>query len=409
MRTQSVKFLRSDNGRLFMFRYGDGCLYCLPLERGSSSEPIKVIDDVSPGFSLWSEGGMIYLLCSSGKNVILCLYRDGKWMSRPLFEQPDGGFSHIAFLSFKDTMHLIYSVNQNGAEILFIRSAKGSSWGYPVSLGDIIPFPETPFYIGRENESTVRIYFRTSEGEIKYRIFSLGDGNLSETLDFLSVSMPFRDISILTEKDGCHIIYLVRGQFSSQLIYKGIKGRSSSKAKLIWEGQLSGSCSLMKNNGRLYALIYDRTKCYAAFSDDNGSVFSAARNIGVSPGSSCVKAEYTDFHGSPFLADEIPSDISRLSFPVTDDIYPSFIPAGTAKETQKSRDEPSGGVKAEELARKITELNGLLSKRNDELASATASWKARYDALMKENSALKAELDSLRSAAPDAQTPQSES
>ena len=112
MRTQSVKFLRSDNGRLFMFRYGDGCLYCLPLERGSSSEPIKVIDDVSPGFSLWSEGVMIYLLCSSGKNVILCLYRDGKWMSRPLFEQPDGGFFHIAFLSFKDTMHLIYSVNQ---------------------------------------------------------------------------------------------------------------------------------------------------------------------------------------------------------------------------------------------------------------------------------------------------------
>ena len=248
--------------------------------------------------------------------------------------------------------------------------------------------------------------------------------------------MPATDISVLTGENECHILYLVKGPFSSQLIYKGIKNASSSKVKIIWEGQLSGSCSLLKNEGRLYALIYDRTKCFAAFSDDNGYNFSIPKNLGVRMGDSCLKAEYTDFSENSFFADEIPTDISDFSFPITEDIFPSFIPkqnenrempqkqnmfsgnvvsgnmpsqsmrqgnmaqANMFPENMMSQNTPKNPSESRiaELNERINELSGLLSKRNDEIAAISSSWKLKYDALLKENTALRTLVEKSQSA-----------
>lgn len=397
MRTQNIKFLRTDKGRLFMFRYGGGSIYSKILVKGVPSSSVKVAEGVSPVFSVWNSDSMVYLICLSAGGVTLCLYRDGKWVSRILSGKTEDEFSSISFLSSGDTLHLVYSLDQGVSHSLCIRSAKGDRWMAPVKIDDVIPFGETPFYIGRESRSTVRLYYRTTDRDIKFRIFDLTNGSISPCMDLISANMPCTDISVLTEKNESHILYLVKGPFSSQLIYKGINGTSPSKAKIIWEGQLSGSCSLLKNDGRLYALIYDRTKCFAAFSDDGGNSFSAAKNLGVRMGDSCRKAEYTDFFENTFLADEIPTDISDFTFPVSSDIFPAFIPSEGIEERPAVRQMsapaspqfrvPEGNIN--ELNEKIKELNSLLNRRNDEIAAITASWKAKYDALLRENSALK--------------------
>ena len=479
MRTQNIKFLRTDDGRLFMFRYGGGSIYARILYKNMPSPSFRVIDNVSDVFSIWYCDGRVYLLCLSDEGATLCLYANEKWTARLLSGRTEDSFSKMSFLSLGDSIHLVYSVNGG----LYIRSGRGSRWSVPVKIDEAVPFSETPFYIGRENSRNVRIYYRTSDKDIKYRTLNLESGELSERLDLLSANMPCIDVSVLTEENETHILYLVKGPFSSQLIYKGIKNASSSKARIIWEGQLSGSCSLLKNDGRLYALIYDRTKCFAAFSDDSGHNFSAAKNLGIRTGDSCLKAEYTDFSGQSFCADEIPTDISDFSFPVTEDIFPSFIPRGgdvqnhgpsfnrspnmmvgnqpsqnsssmaemsvmsgisgmagmpgmaasgangpsamnggsagnmgnmgnqenmngfrpSSRNPQtisdgnmsfmdKSPQKPSSDPRIAELSERINELNSLLSKRNDEIA-ALSSWKMRYDALLKENSSLKARME----------------
>lgn len=437
MRTQNIKFLRTDDGRLFMFRYSGGSIYAKILYKNVPSQSLKAADNVSPIFSVWSFDNLVYLICLGNTGVTLCLYRDGQWVSRPLSRNTDDEFSKMSFISLNDTAHLVYSVRQGDFHSLHIRSAKRDQWGMPLKIDDMIPFSETPFYIGRENRNTVRIYYRTTEKDIKFRRFNLESGSLSERYDLISANMPATDISVLTGENECHILYLVKGPFSSQLIYKGIKNASSSKVKIIWEGQLSGSCSLLKNEGRLYALIYDRTKCFAAFSDDNGYNFSIPKNLGVRMGDSCLKAEYTDFSENSFSADEIPTDISDFSFPITEDIFPSFIPKQNEnREMPQKQNMFSGNVaggnmpsqsmrqgnmaqanmfpenmmsqntpvknpsesRIAELNERINELSGLLSKRNDEIAAISSSWKLKYDALLKENTALRALAEKSHSA-----------
>ena len=51
-----------------------------------------------------------------------------------------------------------------------------------------------------------------------------------------------------------------------------------------------------------------------------------------------------------------------------------------------------------ELNERINELSGLLSKRNDEIAAISSSWKLKYDALLKENTALRALAEKSHSA-----------
>ena len=229
---------------------------------------------------------------------------------------------------------------------------------------------------------------------------------MTEAENLLATSMPCYDISILTKNDESHILYLAQGMYSSQLIYKGIKSGRQIKARVIWEGQLSGSCLLFCNNGRLYALMYNENNVYAVHSDSENIYFSTVKNLNIRLNSSCVKSEYIDFSSdNMFSSDELIVNTNDNSFPVTDDIYPQFIPENqTVQSIPQQKTSPINSLQAAEYEKQISsmndrlgELSSTLAKRNEEIATLSARWRMKYEALSKENETLKNRISKITS------------
>ncbi len=416
MQTQSIKAIRTNDNRLFIFYHSSGSIFCRQIDTDMSENTVKIMDNVSPGFSLWADMSGIYLLLGGMGGIHLCYYNFVRWVSRPMSKDFDPNCTKLSFFSMGESVHLLYSVKDSaGNEGLYARSMKKENWSAPSKIADIMPFHSSPYFTGRESPDKVRVYYRLSDKTIRFRTLSLTDGSVSEAENLLATNLPCSDISILTKGQDCHILYLAQGMFSSQLIYKGIRAGVQSRAKVIWEGQLSGSCSLFLYDSRLYALIYNDAKSYVMYSDEGGKAFSSAKNLGSGITPSCLKAEYMDFCGfDSFAADETIIDISSLTFPVISDICPSFIPRKTAAPSQRPepdavrKDTSLRAAEYEEqlssMSSQLSELSKTLAKRNEEIAAVAARWRAKYNSLMKENETLRARISqprevSLRTAA----------
>lgn len=404
MQTQSIKAVRTKDNRLFLFYHSSGSVFCRQIDKDMSESTVKIMDNVSPSFSLWSDQNGIYLLLGSMGGIHLCRYNYSRWVSRPMSRDFDPNCTKLSFFTFGEAVHLLYSVKDgSGNEGLYVRSMRKENWSSPVKIADIMPFRSSSYFTGRESPDKIRIYYRLSDKTVRFCTLNLTDGSISPAENLLATSLPCLDISILTRGRDCHILYLAQGMFSSQLIYKGIRDGVQSRAKVIWEGQLSGSCSLFLYNSRLYALIYNDSKSYVMYSDESGRSFSSAKNLGSGITSSCLKAEYLDFHGfDSFAADEAIIDVTAMTFPVISDIYPSFIPNKAAAEPQRTEDAPvrnDSSLRAAEyeeqlssMSSQLGELSKTLAKRNEEIAAVTARWRVKYEALMKENEALRARI-----------------
>mgnify|MGYP005810984105 CR=1 FL=1 len=405
MYSQNIKAIRTKDGRLFIFYYSEGSLFFSKVQKGSPATTEKIIENISPMFSLWCSDNGIYLLLSGNQGVVLCFYNYSRWVSKVIARDFDDNYSKISFFTSGDSVHLLYSVKDacSGGEALYVRSMKKENWEHARKISDIMPFHSTAYFIGREDNNSVKIYYRISDKTVRYCSLNLSDGSLSESENLLATSMPCSDISIFTKNNESHILYLAQGMFSSQLIYKGIKAGKQIKARVIWEGQLSGSCSLFCFDGRLYALIYNERKVYAMYSDAGNVSFSLAKDLGAKINSSCMKSEYLDFtSGGSFSANEVIINTSENSFPVIEDIYPSFIPNAQTLPDNSAIEKPaehSLNLKAAEyeeqlaaMSDQIGELSKTLAKRNEEIAAVSARWRMKYDAVIRENELLKSRI-----------------
>ena len=408
MYSSNIKTIRACNGMLFVFYYSQGSIFFVKIHKGSSSAPIKIADNTYPMFSVWCTDNGIYIMFNGDQGTVLCFYNYSRWVSRIIAKDLGESCSRISFFTDGESVHLLYSIKNinSNTESLFIRSMKKDKWEQPKKVSDIMPFPNTPYFIGRENNDKIKIYYRISDKTIKYRSLNLCDGNMTEAENLLATSMPCYDISILTKNDESHILYLAQGMFSSQLIYKGIKSGRQIKARVIWEGQLSGSCLLFCHNGRLYALMYNENNVYAVHSDSENIYFSTVKNLNIRLNSSCVKSEYIDFSSdNMFSSDELIVNTNDNSFPVTDDIYPQFIPENqTVQSIPQQKASPINSLQAAEYEKQISsmndrlgELSSTLAKRNEEIATLSARWRMKYEALSKENETLKNRISKITS------------
>ncbi len=414
MQIQNIKAVRTKDNRLYIFYYNSGTIFSKCIQNDLSEVPVRVIDNAEPVFSLRCTDDGIYLLAEVKGGIYLCYYNYIRWAARPIVKSLGAECSKISFFIYGESVHIIYSVRKSStSESLYLRSMKKENWLSPVKIADITPFYASPYLIGNINPAEIKIYYRISDKAICFSSLSLVSGTLSERENLLAVGMPCADISILTNGNDCYVLYLAKGMFSSQLIYKGITATAQSKARVIWEGQLPASCSLIHCDGKLYALIYNDSKAYVMYSDGNS--FSSAKNLGIKASSSYVKAEYINyFTGGNLTADEVIIDSSAYTFPIVSDIDPTFVPScvegSPAAQPVRSANGDSSLRAAEyedhmsAMNSQIGELSMALAKRNEDIASVSARWRSRYESLARENEELKLRLREAQN-----QTPPSDS
>ena len=401
MQSQNIKIIRTKDNSLFIFYYNNGEISYSSIQNGKFSPRQTLMENVSPSFSLYCSDTGIYLLAKGTQGIILCYNDSRRWVSKLISKETD--ISKMAFFVFGNKVHLLYSTQSPNAETqsLFARSMADDNWMTPVKIADILPFNTTSFFTGMRSDSKVNIYFRLSDKTLIYTTLNLENSQLDEKRNLLSTNMPCIDISILTNKNEIHILYLAETMYSLQLIYKSIGTNPQVKATIIWEGQLLENCSLFCHNGMYHALIYNNSKLFQISSNNPSEGFSLPRSLECEIPT--IKGEYLDFSSdTSFIADEILVNLETNTFPIINDMVDSFIPtirnqSTTSKietiikeQTLKASTDYQLQIKT--LSEQISQLSTTLTKRNDELATTSARWQKRYDALEKENSFLKQKL-----------------
>lgn len=401
MLMQNIKIIRTSDNKMYMFYYKEGSIYYQNVYGNEFSEQITVITNVSSIFSLWYSNNCIYLITNGSNGIILCRYNNGKWSTRIINSNISNDCSKLSFFAFENTVHILYSIkNDAGKEALILRTMDNEQWLPPVEISEIMSFHDSPYFIGREDDKNIKIYYRLPDKTIKYCTLSIDNGTLSTSDNLLATNMPCIDTSMLTNGTSGHLLYLAQGMFSTQLIYKGRNGDSLGKARIIWEGQNGRSCSLFAFENRLYAVIYTKRGAYIMISNENSSEFSMPKPFVASVSSKLIKSEYINFCNTfPFNADEILVDANGLSFPVVDQICTDFYTTISEKTTIPENLHANQAQKTENYINEINEMNDqisqlskTLSERNDELAALSVRWKNRYDMLLKENEELKRQL-----------------
>ena len=399
MQIKNIKVIRTKDNSLYIFYYSNGSVFCRKTTKNEAPPTMRVMDEVMPSYSVCAADDGIYLLLTRKSDVMLCFYDYKRWVSKPLSDMADRSITDISFMLSGSLLRLVYSMKTSSGEELYIRSAKGGVWSSPIKIDDILPLKSSAYFLSKTDEFTYSLNYRYTDNSICRRMIDLTDSGISEKEVLLSTSLPCIDISILNKDNTCHLLYLTKNRFSSQLIYKGIDKHRQSKARVIWEGYLEGSCLLFNCLGRLYALIYGGDSSYITYSDDGGINFLPGRKMNMDMLSHCLKAYYlNNSTENGFCSDEVIVDTDNFSFPLINELYPSFIPE---KEEIPVKETPSQdtALKASEfdeqllnLNSQIEELSKALAKRTEEITTVNASWVRKYEALKRENSALKKQI-----------------
>lgn len=395
---KNIKTIRTYDNRLFIFCYDNGSVYCRSISKSQPPQSTKVMDNVSPVFSVCVVKNGIYILLCGSNNIYLCYYDFVKWVSKPLSSLPDTEFTNISFFTLENIVCLIYSIrNSDNTESLYIRSMKDGNWTFATKIDDIVPFSASSYFVSKIDNTHFAINYSMTNNTIYNRILDISNGSISEKTVVLTTKLPCIDISFLTDSNSQHILYLTQNRYSTQLIYKGINSEISSKAKIIWEGQSADNCILLNCSGRLYALVYGDRNSYITYSDNNGRSFSTIKKLNPELFYHCLKAVYYNYsENNNFNCDEVFINVNDFSFPFTDDIYPDFVPIKTVCEVkskpikhQYTFQSMGNDEQINNLTSQIEELSKALAKRNEEIASISARWSIKCNSLIKENNMLK--------------------
>lgn len=379
--------LKTDKNELYLFYYSEGSIYFKQLAKNQNISPIKIISDVSDIFSVWYENSFIYLLASTDSNAVLCRY-NGKWNSKKLNFSIPNECTKLFFTTAENSISFIYSVKENhNNEYLYMRYMLDDRWEQPIKISEILSFGNSPFLIGMNNNN-IKIYYRLSDKTIKFFSMSVKDCKLTESISFLATNMPCIDLSVLTENNSSHLLYLAKSSFSSQLIYKGCINDCFGKARILWEGQNGRGCSISKEKGAMYAIVHTNSSSYKI------PIESISKPQLVKQSYDLRKAEYLNFFDD-FSPNRIEFNLSDFSFPFMNDDFVPYIQAQKPVSTANQSNSHDYLLQLEETNNRVSELSRLLAERNEEIALLSSKWKARYNAVEKENIILKNRLKAM--------------
>lgn len=280
MKTLSNCFIVQTSNNLFYFFYSyDRSIYYNLYSNGHWLKPVTVIEEVNYNFSVSLSNDDIYIFCQDlFGNVILCLYKNQKWSFKKILENKSSDIYNINFQMIIDNMsfNLIYSMPtlENNAQLVY-HSMDNS----PQILDNIIPLNSMPFVTERVNNNLHLVFYQKKKKYhyLGYREFSTALKKWSQFNSFDETSYTYSDQSFLVTEDTIYTLYIVKGNFSYQLIYKYKKDSQWSSPYILYESNKIDMCCIFILNNQLWIVWCINPYVYTSISYDMGKTFNKAQ------------------------------------------------------------------------------------------------------------------------------------
>jgi len=316
--------------------------------------------------------GTLYLFCQEANgDVHLYRLRQGEWKSRVMLKNPGNKQArlHIHPLLYDDGMSIIYnSVIGEGSALMLQSMDERGKWYPPERIDSYSQMGGTgiadarlgaDFSVVPVAPDHALIFYARNAGEPAIGYVEASPTRTTTFNTIYSTGSKIIDTSFLVTNDSLHVLLVVRGMFSSQLIYRKKSSASFSAPVVIAEGAQISSCLLMFVSGILYAYFMvggqagfgqeSSTQLAYSSSADVGETFSRAARYTNKFCAAPVKSTYIShvpMDEGGFFARQLYVDRNNVAdVQLVPDMYEEFLPIiPVAVATTSALDEQTLGA-----------------------------------------------------------------
>ena len=403
MQNPHVKFLKTKN-TFHLFYYEQSGIFCRYHTEEGWTAPKKIIDKVSPFFSLCHYAEKTHLLYSNmeGQLFIAASKDFDQWEHHSMAEENLRG-NRFFLLPMADSYHMIHHqpTESTGIDALVYSVFRDGRWEKPYQIDRFMPMPKTPFLARRLSQEHIILYYRTGRNIISAREMLLEPCTMGSLTPLIQTPSPCVDISIVNDNERIHMLYIVRGMFRTQVVYQYKHTSAISTPRVLWEDNNCDNCLVYLQNEKVILMWTVSGQPMRCISENDGNSFGSIEKYTEKFPAKCIKAELIGADGNDFQSTECYADSQNGFLPA---VFPISPPSVTQKTVKRAIPHPNL-TKAytalqESHKQQVEELSSLLAQRSDEIAAVNARWKnqiekleAELSSLRKENEALKISFD----------------
>ena len=345
--------VRMADGRLLAFYHTDSLGITMKSHEGGRwSKPSCVAPDALSNFTVSTDRqGVLYLFAQdTAGDVYLYRLNKGEWKSRLILKNPGDNLSplHIYPIMSDNGMSIIYNhTSGTDAGRLILQSIDDrGKWQTPQSIDAYVP-SVVPFSVRAITPSHALLFYAKKSADSTIGYVEVGPDRATSFNTIFSTNQRISDTSFLVTHDSLHSLLIVRGHFSSQVIYRRKADTEFSTPIVLAESQQLGNCLLMFVSGKLMAFFMMGGQLVCASSSDHGQTFSAASRCTNKFCAVPIKAAYIsqmpmetgDFFVCQVYVDRNNVSDIQLLPDMHEDFYPiASVPAPAARQSDDSSD-----------------------------------------------------------------------
>ena len=395
MQVSYVKYVKRQEGEVFLFYYEEGTIYCRVWKNEKWSSKTSVVVGALENFAVTQTEKELYLLyLTQEKNLVLAKTEDGEnWKEKVLMQDGEAFLQTKFFMvAWKNSFYLIYHQPVENAMVhnLYCVGFENGKWGSLQLIDQCLPMQGNPYISLRIGDGHFMLYYRTQRNVICAREILLSPFTVGSVVPVIQTPNPCTELSLLQDSQKVHQLYIVKGLMRCQVVYQYKQAAAISTPRVIWQDGNCEKCIIYRTKGRLYLMWSANGYTYRCFSQDNGGHFYPVERMILPMPKGCIKGEFLlPLESDSFFATEAIADPKKgfemyyfLQQFVKKQEKIVVMEKEKEKEVEKvlERDISSEN----ELKNEIEEMRNILEERQEVLIQSNASWKKRVGEILKE-------------------------
>ncbi len=371
---ETAYFLRDREKALFCFYISEDGLVRRSYEKNEWGEPRLLCGGIRGEFSVnLSHDRKIYIFCQDENGDLrLVTNKDNKFTNQVILKSQSSITNRIKFnaLICKEGFNLLYNVPMpNDQEFLMSQKMNpDGGWDTPTRLDRIVNFPNQIFHVQNTSPEHMLVFYQTKNPDYSLCYREITREKIGRSIEFHRQNNPITDFSALTTRDSVHVLYITKGLFSSQLVYRR-KDDEFTPPMILWEGQRLENCLLMIIKHRLYAFFMNNGSLLYCLADGKLERFSRPARYNERMGflRKAVLITEESEETAEFFAREVYTDLlNPWDVKILPDFCTSFYPPPNAMDVKVGN---VSTVKAASLPEKPSEsevVRSVLKPEQDE-------------------------------------------
>lgn len=322
-------FVRDSDNNLWCYYISGNTLYERVYSNDVWQSPQRIIDNVRNNFSISiAQNKDIYIFTQdTSENILLHVKSKGVFNTRTIFQNHNKTSTSVHFqcIVTDTSFTLVYalrSTQKHQYTLMKQTLSNDGNWSQPELIDNIYSTSETPYTLQKISDNHFTLFYN----QYINNSLALGYREITPTAksNFIQIhntNYQVIDSSFLTTDFSINLAYIVKSNFSSQLIYRTKNDKGLCDAILIAEGQRIRNVLQFYANNKLHIMYTLNDVLFYVVSHDFGNTFAKPVRLKKGVSAPVSKSHFhttqkqncaTSFFNNVYTFDSAPYSISLI-------------------------------------------------------------------------------------------------